>query len=182
MRGELALRTSAESCELLAGARKALTEAQTLQDLAGLVDRAEVIKVAARKVGLSTEACNDVAEYKLDAIRAAGQLLAETVKHGGDRRSSSHCENLKIADFGIEHNKSSRWRDIGSLPQDTYAQYKAQARARGEITAYLSYETPVWARVAAVAHLIRAVQAADGHNASVRLDRGATGTTRTGTR
>lgn len=45
-------------------------------------------------------------------------------------------------------------------------------RHGGQITAYLSYHTPVWAREAAVAHLTRAVQAAEGHTATVHLDKG----------
>lgn len=45
-------------------------------------------------------------------------------------------------------------------------------RRRGQITAYLSYLVPLWARDAAVAHLTRSLHAVDGELATVHLDRG----------
>lgn len=55
---------------------------------------------------------------RLRAQRQAGELLAETVQHGGDRRSSSQRENLKLAELGVDHNQSHRWQRIAAMPAD----------------------------------------------------------------
>jgi len=42
-----------------------------------------------------------------------GEILADTVKHGGDRRSSLQRESLK--DVGISHTQSHRWQKMASV-------------------------------------------------------------------
>ncbi|MGD9749716.1 MAG: site-specific DNA-methyltransferase [Acidimicrobiia bacterium] len=132
---------------LLAQARAALAEADTLPDISGLIARAEVIRVAARKAELSRDAQNDWAEYKLDAERKAGALLREMEKAPGtrgqlvgpgvvgDRASRQPMPDApSLSDLGISRDQSSRWQRIASLPEDQYQAYKSDARAKGEVT------------------------------------------------
>jgi hypothetical protein len=125
---------------LLSTARAALEEAVTLPDLTALLDRAEVIRVAARKAKLSADAQNDWAEYKIDAERKAGAELARMKKEGerqapgGDHQTASNSHTPSLIDLGVNGNQSSKWQAIASLPKAAYEAYKASARAEGEVT------------------------------------------------
>ncbi len=128
--------TEAESRELLAGARRALEEAESLPAIASIVHRADVTRIAARKAKLSEEACLDWAEFSLDAQREAGRMLSSMpeVKRGGDQKSNGHGDRLTLDDIGVSHNQSKRWQAVASLPDEDYQAYKEKARAKGEIT------------------------------------------------
>jgi hypothetical protein len=120
--------------ELLAIARRALDEADELPDIAALVDRAEVVRVAARKAKLSVDAMNDWAEFKLDAERKAGELLRSMDKNGG--RSQSHDATARppsYADLGVRKDQAHRWQQVASLPEPEYEAYKAETREQGDI-------------------------------------------------
>jgi polygalacturonase len=98
--------------ELLSVARLRLQEAETIPDITQIVDYAEAVRVTARKVGLSLDAQNDWAEYKLDAERKAGQILADM----GERRGKQNSHRVSFnADLGISHIQSHRWQRIASL-------------------------------------------------------------------
>ncbi len=128
-----------ESRTLLREARRALAEADTLPELAGLADRAEVARVAARKAKLSEEACLDWEEFSLDAQREAGKMLAGMDKHAGGRPAGTgvtvtRVSPPKLEDIGVSRNQSKRWQAVASLPDEDYEEYKEKARASGEIT------------------------------------------------
>lgn len=125
---------SATAIEALEPMRKRLAQAETIPDVVKCIDGAEAMRVLARKVDLSLDAQNDWAEYKLDAERKAGQMLADMRLNGGDRRSVSHDDQLKVADFGIDYNQSKRWQRISSLDEGAYRDYIAGTRATGEVT------------------------------------------------
>lgn len=142
-------------------ARKALAEAETLPEITSLVDRAEVMRVAARKAKLSLEAQNDWAEYKLDTERKAGTMLKQmdlprgarpdrieqgeskagdwsndtTNNWSNDTTNSDSSPAPRLADIGITKHQSSAWQRLADLPEEDYEGYKAEARAKGkEIT------------------------------------------------
>lgn len=122
---------------LLETARRALVEAETLPEIVRLVDRAEVIRTAARVAGLSRDAQNDWGEYKLDAERKAGLMLATMDKNvgGRPRENPSHDEIGLPASYGeleLDHNKAHRWQMVASLPDEEYEQFKADVRADTE--------------------------------------------------
>jgi len=62
--------------------------------------------------------------------RRRGQLIAEEFPYGGDRKSSSHDENLKLKDTGIDHHQSSRWQQIASIPEEKLGE---NCKVRGEM-------------------------------------------------
>jgi N6-adenosine-specific RNA methylase IME4 len=124
------------SGKLLEVARRALVEADELPDIAALVDRAEVVRVAARKAKLSLHAQNDWAEFKLDAQRKAGRMLAEMDRHRAeDGRPTKASTDTRLSDLGISWDQSSKWQRIGALPDAAYEQFKEERRqAEDEIT------------------------------------------------
>ncbi|MGH2367920.1 MAG: hypothetical protein ACRDI2_06965 [Chloroflexota bacterium] len=135
----------------LAIARRALEAADTLPDLAGLIDQAEVVRVVAQRAKLGRESQNDWAEFKLDAERKAGALLremaeaGERAQRGGDRKSKFLDGTLisepSLVDLGVADEplkaakRSHRWQLVAELPEVDYEQFKADARAKDkEIT------------------------------------------------
>lgn len=125
---------------LLARMRGQLDEAETLPELRRLVAQAEVLRVAARQAQLSADAQNDWAEYKLDASRRAGQVLAvrDTAKgspgnqHTGPVDPSHDARGpVSYAELGLNYSQASRWQRLAALDDDTYAAYKIAARAKG---------------------------------------------------
>jgi N6-adenosine-specific RNA methylase IME4 len=126
------------SGKLLEVARRALVEADELPDIAALVDRAEVIRTAARKARLSLDAQNDWAEFKLDAQRKAGRMLAEMAERGERSTGGKPLQDATVKtlpELGIERTQAHRWQELAELPDETFEQFKAEARADGgEIT------------------------------------------------
>jgi N6-adenosine-specific RNA methylase IME4 len=130
--------TEAGSRVLLATARQALAEADSLPELALLADQAEVARVAARKAKLSEDACLDWEEFSLDTQREAGRVLAEMPKQAGSRGIGKKVEGRDVPplleEVGVTRAQSKRWQAVASLPDEDYEQYKEKARTRGEIT------------------------------------------------
>jgi N6-adenosine-specific RNA methylase IME4 len=126
-------------------ARKALAEADNLPDIAWLVDRAEIMRVAVRKIDAGLDAQNDWAIYKIDAERKAGAMLADTELAKGspgnqytgalDRRHDDGGPKT-LKQLGLNENQSRRWQKIASLPEADYQAYIAATRAKpnAEIT------------------------------------------------
>jgi hypothetical protein len=107
-----------------------------LKDVKAIRDRAEAARLFARSASLSLTIRNRAAKIRLQAERRAGQLLANLVKHGGDRRSNDRSNHIRLVDLGIDHNQSARWQRAASVPKEAFEQYLAQADAHAkEITA-----------------------------------------------
>jgi hypothetical protein len=114
----------------------ALARTRDLSEIRSLRDKAEAARKYAQSAALSLKIQNRAAELKLLAERRAGELLGELIAHGGNRRSSSHDESLKLSDLGIDHNQSSRWRREAAVRDSVFEQYVADANRFGrEITA-----------------------------------------------
>src|SRR5262249_11356616 len=98
----------------------ALQVARTLPEVKQIRDIAAALQRYAQQQHYTFEIQQDAAELKLRAERKAGQLLAQADIHGGDRKSSSRQENLKLIDLGITHNQSHRWQQIAGLPDENF--------------------------------------------------------------
>jgi len=90
-------------------------QARELAKLESPEQRAEVWQEIVNEAE-EAELQNRAAESRLRTQRWLGQYIADHFPHGGDRRSSSHHENLKISDLGIDHNQASRWQTAAKLP------------------------------------------------------------------
>ena len=98
-------------------------------------DRA-AIQAYLRQQGESLAVQNDAAELKLRAERRIGELLAETVQKGGDRRSKSYdTTSISRLPDGVSRSQSSRWQGVASIPEpDFEAELARQRAAEAEIT------------------------------------------------
>lgn len=103
-------------------ASRMLAEAQSLQDIKSIRDKAEAARnyVKAAKLGLQLQ--NRAAELKLSAERKAGKVLRSLRLRGGNR-SKRHNAPLKLADMGISRDQSKRWQHIASVSEAEFAGY-----------------------------------------------------------
>src|SRR5450759_2868890 len=122
----------------LAAARLALAQATDVSAVATLVDRLEVVRVAARKARLSLEAQNDWATLKLEAERKAGGMLTE-LRRAGELHAGRPNNADNVAAFlsgcGISQHQSSRWQRLSGVPEDAFRAWLEQMTEAGsEVT------------------------------------------------
>ena len=106
--------------------KNAVVECHSVDEIKQLRDKAEAYRYALKQAKESPEVIRKAEEIKLRAERRAGELLKETVKHGGDRKSkkiksSSQATNLK--NMGITPDQSSRWQKIANIPEEKFENY-----------------------------------------------------------
>ena len=116
----------------LDGARQALAEAKTLDDIVAIRDIAVAAASFAKAAKLSGEAYAEALEIKRDAERRAGQKLAELEK--GTKTStpreviSPYRQVLDEQRIGKDH--AARWQKLATLSDDEFAANQAAMRER----------------------------------------------------
>jgi len=121
-------KSSVHELVLLDQAGQALAEARTLGEIKSIRDKAEAVRKYAESASLGLDVQNRAAEVKLRAERQAGKLLSQMMLRGGDRRSKSHRDRLKLDDLGLTSNQSKRWQLQARVPEDVFRQYIKQTR------------------------------------------------------
>jgi hypothetical protein len=117
---------------LLDQAGRALAEARSLDEIKAIRDKAEAVRKYAQSASLGLDVQNRAAELKLRAERQAGKLLSQMMLRGGDRRSKSHRNRLKLHDLGLTPNQSKRWQLQARVPEDMFCQHVRQMRDEGK--------------------------------------------------
>lgn len=113
----------ADALSKLEKAALLLSQASSVQEAADVRDVASAAAHWCKAQKLSTAAYNHAAALKLRAERKAGELLAATVKRGGDQ---SNRELLCLSDLGVTKIESSRWQAIATVPADEFENYIAE--------------------------------------------------------
>lgn len=108
---------------LLDQAKRALANASSFDQIKDIRDKAEAVRKYAQSASLGLDIQNRAAEVKLRAERQAGKLLAQLMLRGGDRRSKSRLNRLKLDDLGISRNQSTRWQIQAKVPENIFATY-----------------------------------------------------------
>ncbi len=117
---------------LLDQANHALAEARSIDQIKDIRDKAEAVRKYAQSASLGLDIQNRAAEVKLRAERQAGKLLAQLALRGGDRRSKSRTERLKLDDLGISRNQSTRWQMQAKVPEKIFRDYIKQTCDAGK--------------------------------------------------
>ena len=120
------------SIALVSQARKALTEAKTINEAKIIMDRATLAKVLAQKAKLGLEAQNEAAEVKIRAERLAGQLIQE----GQEReeiatpKTNQHSDGntMLLSDIGISKIQSSRWQQEANIPDEIFENHVIETK------------------------------------------------------
>lgn len=121
---------TARSLEFLDSAHRALTQAQTIDELKDLRDAAVTAQVYAKQILKSLEIQNDCAEIKLGAERKAGDLLSSTTRPGNPQLS--HDGTIGRLPEGIDRKQSSRWQAVARVPKETFEAHVAEVKAAGD--------------------------------------------------
>ena len=95
-------------------------------------DKAEAVRKYAQSALLGLDVQNRAAEVKLRAERQAGKLLGQLTLRGGDRRSKSHSDRLKLDDLGLTPNQSKRWQLEARVPENLFREHVEQTCEDGK--------------------------------------------------
>jgi hypothetical protein len=58
-------------------------------------------------------------KIKVRVERKCGELLAQTVEHGGDRKTESRSNHSTLNDIGLTRDQSSRYQQLAAMPDDS---------------------------------------------------------------
>lgn len=115
-----------------------IAEAKDIAELSKLYDKVEFIKALVKKSNQSLEVKNQAALYGLEVNLKIGEWCEQNLEWGGDRKSRSHDEILKLRNVGLDHNKSYRchllWRYEQDIQEDWRRQLAEIIKAQKEIT------------------------------------------------
>jgi hypothetical protein len=114
----------------------ALSRDTPLDDVIRLQAQAETVRCLIKKARLGLQMHNEAAAFKLRAERRAGEMLASLNLRGGRRTPKSHAGTLRLEDFGISRNQSSRWQREAAVPESEFEAYLKEAETEErEVTA-----------------------------------------------
>ena len=114
-------------------ARKALAEAHRVDEVKGIRDKAEAMRMYGKQAN-DTELVNWAAEIKIRAERKCGELLGDMAQRGermtqGGDRAKSHAATLP--DIGLSNSQSSRYQQIAAVPEADFEQHIAEVKDKG---------------------------------------------------
>jgi len=129
--------------EKLDNARKALAEAETLEDIKKLESafkgNEQALKACHQYVDETGEMQNTAAEMKIRAQRKGGKLIANLEKTPGKRkdltsaracRGSTKAEELEKV--GMKPGVAGKWEKIASVPNETFERHVTQKKESKE--------------------------------------------------
>jgi len=112
---------ASQSLAKLSVARRALTQAKTLQDVLDVCDVAAAVRSYVKAAGESLEIQNAASDIRLSAERKAGELLASMDLKPGAKPINDSVSPIGLDAIGITGKQSSRWQLAAKLPEEDYA-------------------------------------------------------------
>jgi len=106
-------------------ARQELAKVTKIEEAKGIRDKAEVLRIYAKKIGKGLEVQNQCAEIKIRVERKAGELIPKQIITGGDPKS----HDVTLKDLNISKMQSSRWQLIASIPEKQFEKHLAKIKA-----------------------------------------------------
>lgn len=122
---------------LLSESRRLLTEAQSIDEVKLIRDRAQALRAFMKQQGESLEAQNAATEIRIRAERRAGELVRAMIEagelrgRGGDRKSKSNDSILKLSDLGLSSDESMQWQRIASIPDKVFENHISDTKESG---------------------------------------------------
>jgi hypothetical protein len=107
----------------------AIEAAYAVDEVKDIRDKALALEIYARQA-LNVEAERQACEIRLRAERKAGQLLAKTIKKGGDKKSKSADTTSILEPLGISKDQSSKWQKLAAVPDDEFDAVLADRAAK----------------------------------------------------
>ena len=116
-------------------ARQALVEAHSVDEVKGIRDKAEALRIYAQQAK-DTQLEYYAAEIRVRAERRAGELLRDTEKHPAGRPSKSVERDDQLpptlTEMNITKDQSSQWQRLASVPEETFEKKIAEAKDSDE--------------------------------------------------
>lgn len=118
---------------IISKASKMLAETKTVPELreVAAVGHTAIEHAKRLRVGGFEAMCN-AAEIVLRAERRLGEMLASQSLNGGDRKSESRDERVKLSDLGISAMQSHRWQAAARVPEEMFQQWFAETVEAGK--------------------------------------------------
>ena len=115
---------------LLDKAEQAIIQAKSIDEIKDIMDKAEVIRLYAKKAQKGLLIQNRAAEIKLMAERQAGVWLKKREKQApGPKDKSNHVTYPpKLSELGVSKHESSRWQAVASLPDKEFKKHVAEVK------------------------------------------------------
>lgn len=124
--------------------RQELAKATTLEEVQQITDKAEALRILAKRVGESLAIVNQITEDRLWAERRGGEMLrdGERQRRGRPkkmRQSASFSENEadcrilpKLSDIGLESTMARRWLKLADIPKTEYTRITREVMEANE--------------------------------------------------
>jgi len=117
-------------------ARQIIAEIHTVDEIKQVRDKAEALRLYAKKAGETLEVQNDLAEIKLRSERRAGELLQEIPRQEAGRPEKwSHDATIfkpRLSDVGISKSQSSRFQKIAGIPVAAFELHIEQTKNKSD--------------------------------------------------
>ncbi len=114
--------------------RQELQKSTDVGEIHLLRDKAQALRTLVRRQGACYDVLFDLAKFKLDAERRAGQLLLAMEKAGGEanlmrgKEPPPGSDAPLLAELGISKYDSSRWQHEALVPEDQYQDWLSSFR------------------------------------------------------
>src|SRR4030095_8023928 len=107
----------------------------SLEGMKRLADRAEALRLLAKKAGVQLEYQNEAAYARLCAEREIGKALAGLERKVGRPNKSNHDGSIylgTLSDLGIGKSTAQRWEKEAEVPAETFEEYAERCRTKEE--------------------------------------------------
>jgi hypothetical protein len=111
-------------------AKRQIALATDFGEVKDLRDKAETLRLYAKKAGDGLKQQNLCAEIKIRAERRCGALLPAQIKRGGNRISKPRLANLTLKDIGISKYQSHCWQSIAKIPDNIFETHIATVKSK----------------------------------------------------
>ena len=127
-----------DAVALIRSAQRALEQANTIEEIVSVADRADAIQHYLRRIDAGTALTNDAFVVVVRAERKAGKELermkdaGELAGRGQPPKESSHDERF-LSELGIDWNQSHRWQKLALLNDEQMRETEDRARKNNKL-------------------------------------------------
>ncbi len=111
-------------------AKRKVALATDFSEVKDLRDKAEALRLYAKKAGEGLKQQNLCAEIKIRAERRCGELLPDQIERGGNRISRPRLANLTLKDLGISKYQSHCWQSIAKISDNIFENHIAKVKSK----------------------------------------------------